>query len=631
MEFLEAYNALYSGDMRKELLTEWVFHRRQELFVELRERAPLLVTPDFVFASRHEDIKAIFEDFTHFNVKAYLGSFDFVLGKDKEDGHDADRTFLEGLVPQAELERVYQVAAGAVKKIFDLMLMRHDEGANLPGGRAFREPAGRIDVPLGFARRVSTAVAQYYFGLTDPSPADFGVPPLPPPLRPSPVPLPDPRPFLDPNFPCVANWISTLNGAFIFGAFGRHFTYDQTVMQQLLARVPQVKKDVATHIANLIVQAQRTPSSGQPTILQRMVAAEPIDPAGDKAEQMRKLVEKVTRNLAGMVNGMVDNVTSAVCNAVDFFLSHPSAQEIATAIAQTVIPPGQPGADAVDNQARRRHLWGCIREALRFNAPVPFLLRIAREDLVLAPGTTRETHVPKGKILFLGVCSAMMDERKWEQPFEFRPDRNFADADDLIFGTGWHDCFGKYIAQAQIVEMMRSLLTLQGLRRAPGPMGKLEYGTFFPRQLAVDFGPKPIQTALTAVMEIKQPQALHARALKLILSQAYQQVVDVLDQVGTVHFARFVFLENDTKLALITTYDGAFDNYIKNYIEVAGDLFDLMLEHIKDAPPLSVRQYRDEFIAYVQRVDIVSDSQFYSAYGDLTVQDILGQQGGEKK
>jgi hypothetical protein len=119
--------------------------------------------------------------------------------------------------------------------------------------------------------------------------------------------------------------------------------------------------------------------------------------------------------------------------------------------------------------------------------------------------------------------------------------------------------------------------------------------------------------------------------LKLILSQAYQQVVDVLDQVGTVHFARFVFLENDTKLALITTYDGAFDNYIKNYIEVAGDLFDLMLEHIKDAPPLPVRQYRDEFITYVERVDLVSDSQFYSAYGDLTVQDILGQQGESKK
>jgi cytochrome P450 len=624
--FIEAYTALYSGDKRKELFTEWIFRRRQELFVELREHAPFFVTPEAVFVSHHEDVKAIFEDSIHFNVKAYLGSYDFVLGKDKEDGHDADRAFLEGLLPQAELERVHKIAAEEIERILGFMMTRHEGGA-LPGQREPRKPAGRIDVPHGFARRVSTAVAQHYFGLTDPKPVDFGIPPLPPPSRPNPVQLPDPRPFLDPAFPCVGNWIATLNGAFIHGAFGRHFAFDPATIQQLLARVPQVRKEVATHMTSQIEELQKHPPTDPTTILQRMVAAEPFDPAGNKAEQMQKLVEKVIRNLVGMVNGMVDNVTAAVSNTMDFFLSHPTAQEMATEVAQKVTS----ARDAVTTQASRRQLWGLIREALRFNAPVPFLLRIAREDLVLAPGTTRETHIAKGKLLFLSVCSAMMDERKWEQPFEFRPDRNFADADDLIFGTGWHDCFGKYIAQVQIVEMIRSLLMLSQVRRAPGPLGKLEYGTFFPKQLAVDFGPQPVQNALTAVMEIKQPQALHARALKLILSQAYQQVVDVLDQVGTVHFARFVFLEHDTKLALITTYDGAFDNYIENYIEVAGDLFDLMLEHIKDAPPLPVRQFRDEFIAYVERADLVSDSQFYSAYGDLTVQDILGQQRREKK
>lgn len=627
MGFIEAYTALHSGDQRKELLTAWVSHHRQALFVELREHAPFFVTPEAVFVSRHEDVKALFEDFTHFTVKGYLGSGDFVLGKDKDDGHDSDRAFLEGLVPQAELERVYQITAAATTKIFATLFTRHDTSA-LPGGRKFRAPAGRIDVPRGFARRISTAVAQGYFGLTDPDPVSFGVMPLP--SRPGSIDLPDPRPFLDPTFPCVANWIATLQAAFVVSSFGRPFAYDQTLLQPVLARVPQVKKDLATHMANLVAQTLQSPPTGLPTILQRMVAAEPIDPIKDRAEQMKKLVEKVTRDVAGMVNGMIDNVTAAVSNAVDFFLSHPSAQEMATEVAQTVIPPGQPEATSTENQARRRKLWRMIHEALRFNVPVPFLLRIAGKDLVLAPGTARETQVPKGQLLFLSACSAMLDERKWEQPFVFRPERNLTEADDLIFGTGWHDCFGKYIAQAQITEMIRSLLLLQNVRRAPGPMGTLEYETFFLKQLAVDFGPQPIQTALTAIMEIKQPHALHARALKLILSQAYQQVVDILDQVGTVHFARFVFLENDTKLALITTYDGGFDNYIKNYIEVAGHLFDRMLEHIKDGPPLPVRRYRDEFIAYVKNVDLVSDSQFYSAYGDLTVQDIRARQEEEK-
>jgi len=424
-------------------------------------------------------------------------------------------------------------------------------------------------------------VAQHYLGFTDPDPADFGIPPLPHPPYPVPEPIEDPRPWLDPTFPCVANWVTTLNGAFIHGAFGRHFTFDPAALQPLLGRVPQVKRDVDAHMEKLIQAALgkefgKAGGTSPTTILQKMVAAEQSALLFGTPQQKKQVGEKIGRDLVGMVNGMVDNVTSAVSNAVDFFLSHRSAQEMATEVAQTVIPAGRPGADAPENHGRRRQLWGMIREALRFNAPVPFLLRIANEDLVLAPGTARETSVAKGTIVFLGVCSAMLDEAKWEQAPEFRPDRPWVDADDLIFGTGWHDCFGKYIAQAQIVEMVRALLTLQNFRRAPGRLGKLEYGTFFPKQLAADFGPQPIQTALTAIMEIKQPYAFHVQALKFILSQAYQQVVDVLDRVGTVHFARFVFLENDTKLALMTSYDGSFDTYMKNYIEVAGDLFNLM-------------------------------------------------------
>jgi cytochrome P450 len=526
---------------------------------------------------------------------------------------------------------VHQVAAGAIKQICDKIMVRYTGNATLPGGRRFRDPAGRVNVPLGFARPVSVAVAQQYFGFTDPEPAIFGIQPLPHPPYPVPEPIEDPRPLLDPTFPCVANWIMTLNGAFIHGAFGRHFTFDPVTVQQLVARVPQARKEVGSHLAALIQGLQKQPPSGPATILQRIVTTEKLDLSLNTEERTKQLVERVTRNLAGMVNGMVDNVTSAVSNAVDFFLSHPSAQEMVTEVAKAVIPGGQPGADSAENHAHRRRLWRVIREALRFNVPVPFLLRKAKEDLVLAPGTVRETHVSKGTILFLGVCSAMLDEVAWERPLEFWPDRPWADADDLIFGTGWHDCFGKYVAQAQIVEMIRALLTLPNFRRAPGRLGKLEYDTFFPRQLAVDFGPKPVQTALTAVMEIKSPQAFHAQALKLILSQAYQQVVDVLDRVGTVHFARFVFLENDTKLALMTSYDGSFDTYMKNYIEVAGDLFNLMLAHIKDAPPLPVRRHREEFIAYVEKIDLMSDSPFYSAYGELTVQDILGMQEGAKK
>jgi len=612
MGFLKEYEVLYSAEARKTLLSEWIFKRRQELFAELREQAPIFETPDFILVSQHQDVKDILRDSARFSVKPYAdaGSKDFVLGKNQEQGHEADRAFLESLLPQEELERVYQIAASAAAKILAPLPQLQQE-VLLPGRRSPRPPSGRIDLPTTFARLVSVAVAQHYFGVTDPDPILFGAPPLPP--RRSSIPLPDPRPLLDPTFPCVSNWTATLNGAFIYGAFGRHFSQDLAVVQALLVRVPQVKKDFATHIATLIENMRQNPQTGSATILQRLV-------------EKGTSVEEITRDLLGMINGMVDNVTSAVCNAMDVLLSHPEQLATARAIAHTVTPATQPEAALAANQTRRQELWRYIREALRFYAPVPFLLRQAYTDTPLAQGTTRQTILSAEKPIFIAICSAMMDERKIAAPFEFRPDRVLADEDDLLFGSGWHSCFGKYIAQPQITEMIRSLLVLQDLRRAPGPAGNLEYDHFFAKSFVVDFGPKPVQNPLTAIMTIKPPEAVHARALKLLLSIAYQPVVDILDRVGTVHFARFVFLENNTKLALITSYDGSFDTYIKNYIEVAGVLFDLMLEHIKDAPPLPVRKYREEFIEYVRRVDVVSDSQFYSAYGELTVQDIIGLQ-----
>ena len=173
--------------------------------------------------------------------------------------------------------------------------------------------------------------------------------------------------------------------------------------------------------------------------------------------------------------------------------------------------------------------------------------------------------------------------------------------------------------------MVRHLLRLPNLRRAPGMTGQLEFEYFTPKKFIIEFGPKPVHSALTAVMTIKPPEERNYRALKRLLSHAYVPLEQLLNRVGTVHFARFVFLENNTKLALITSFDGDFDTYIKHYMELAGPLFDLMLNYMKDAPPLPVREHRNEFVEYVRRCDIGSETPFYSAYPDLTVQEILGR------
>ena len=135
----------------------------------------------------------------------------------------------------------------------------------------------------------------------------------------------------------------------------------------------------------------------------------------------------------------------------------------------------------------------------------------------------------------------------------------------------------------------------------------------------------PVQQPLTLVMAIKSPEDCRALRAKLEALQSLPReqnpVIGALDKIGTVHFARFVFLD-DTRLAVITTYDGSFDRYIKDFVAHIGHVFDDLLQHMADAPPLPVQRHPDDFLDYVHRNDLTCLQPFYSAYPDRTVLDI---------
>ena len=96
-----------------------------------------------------------------------------------------------------------------------------------------------------------------------------------------------------------------------------------------------------------------------------------------------------------------------------------------------------------------------------------------------------------------------------------------------------------------------------------------------------------VQNPLTLVMAIKSPQDF--AALSALLQKIQSAPPDknpiwtALNKLKTVHFARFVFLENNTKLAVITTYDGSFEDYINEFIDEIGDVFNALLAHMADA------------------------------------------------
>jgi len=137
---------------------------------------------------------------------------------------------------------------------------------------------------------------------------------------------------------------------------------------------------------------------------------------------------------------------------------------------------------------------------------------------------------------------------------------------------------------------------------------------------------KAVQSPLTLIMKIKSDADYKQLAglLQHIQSLPPDQnpIWVALNKLANVHFARFTFLENNTRLAVITTYDGTFDDYINEFIDAIGDVFNGLLAHMSEAPPLPVQKNRAEFLAYVKANDFRGIEPFYSSYPTATVLDI---------
>jgi len=144
----------------------------------------------------------------------------------------------------------------------------------------------------------------------------------------------------------------------------------------------------------------------------------------------------------------------------------------------------------------------------------------------------------------------------------------------------------------------------------------------------------PVANPLTLVMTIKSPDDY--KALKQTLEGLQKKPPNenpirvALTKLGIVHFARFVFL-GETQLAIITAYDGSFEDYVDAFINEIGGVFDMLFAHVKDAPPLPCSHHRKEFLDYIQKHDLRCIEPFYSAYPDLGVLDILTLQREKKQ
>ena len=142
--------------------------------------------------------------------------------------------------------------------------------------------------------------------------------------------------------------------------------------------------------------------------------------------------------------------------------------------------------------------------------------------------------------------------------------------------------------------------------------------------------PKPpsfAQNPLTLIMQIRPPEHENAKLMREALTAwAQEQGGSGLDNDAKIHFARFVFLNRDSQLGIITSYDFSFEDYIFTFLKNFGGLFDTLFPFVVDPPPSPVAEHPEEFGAYVKRHDI-RPFVFFKAYDDLSVVNILNAFG----
>jgi hypothetical protein len=110
-----------------------------------------------------------------------------------------------------------------------------------------------------------------------------------------------------------------------------------------------------------------------------------------------------------------------------------------------------------------------------------------------------------------------------------------------------------------------------------------------------------VMRTMNLVMPLKNKTAIGRAQAAQVVGSSLDEIYSGLDNVGTVHVARFSIVDNN--LLMFSFYDGDFHTYIRDFIVTLGHAFDAIVELIEDPPPLPCWQHVDEFVEWVHQRD----------------------------
>ena len=116
----------------------------------------------------------------------------------------------------------------------------------------------------------------------------------------------------------------------------------------------------------------------------------------------------------------------------------------------------------------------------------------------------------------------------------------------------------------------------------------------------------------------------HAEALRQLHAADANNpgIPDAINEIGTLHEARFVLLDDDTRLMFASSFDGPFDVYIDDFARTTiGQTFDANWQHVQGYPGI-----QDPGIKRWLKDHTYPAGSYFAAYPEPTVRQIWKMQ-----
>ena len=126
------------------------------------------------------------------------------------------------------------------------------------------------------------------------------------------------------------------------------------------------------------------------------------------------------------------------------------------------------------------------------------------------------------------------------------------------------------------------------------------------------------QSHLVLDLPIEDPA--NAKALAQELPALMPDFAKVQDDLGTVHFSRFM-VEGDQKLLFLSDIDGEGEPHIERLVDRAGPLFDVIFRYVENPPATPVASNPQRVLKWLKH-HVREPLDTYFAYEDASVQDI---------